>query len=277
MTFDLLNNKSLDTVCQPWVSSPYSLISWWNMEQFSAARYYELGSRLSNAQDRMDLANEQHVSKADWRKSGMYSSLKKLRTQCKSIGLRLSDISIAEFLRCGEDGVSSKHLHRFLSELENTIRREMSIVNFFYMPADQADFYSREKLFGSAVNAKFPSIHFDMVEAGNCFAMGRGTACVFHLMRIMEVGVQEFGKKLGVAIVTEKNWQNILDELNKAIKTLPKSPATVEMCQASANLYAVRVAWRNEVMHPNDKYTLEEAKNLIGQVKLFMGQLASIV
>ena len=30
-------------------------------------------------------------------------------------------------------------------------------------------------------------------------------------------------------------------------------------------------------MHPNDKYTLEEAKNLIGQVKLFMTQLATII
>jgi biotin carboxylase len=94
----------------------------------------------------------------------------------------------------------------------------------------------------------------------------------------MEVGVQEFGKKLGVPLVNEKNWQNILDPLNKAIKSLPhKGPGTVEMSEASANLYAVKLAWRNEVMHPNDKYTLEEAKNLIGQVKLFMGQLATII
>lgn len=31
---------------------------------------------------------------------------------------------------------------------------------------------------------------------------------------------------------------------------------------------------RNEVMHPTDTYTLEEADNLIRQVRIFMEQLA---
>lgn len=56
-----------------------------------------------------------------------------------------------------------------------------------------------------------------------------------------------------------------------------KEPKTVEMSQAAANLYSVKLAWRNEVTHPNDTYTLEEAENLIGQVKLFIAQLASII
>jgi hypothetical protein len=51
----------------------------------------------------------------------------------------------------------------------------------------------------------------------------------------------------------------------------------VKLSQASANLYAVKLAWRNEVMHPKDTYTLEEAHNLIGQVKIFMGHLATIL
>jgi hypothetical protein len=97
-------------------------------------------------------------------------------------------------------------------------------------------------------------------------------------MRIMEVGVQEFRTKLGVTFSDEKNWQNILDESNKAIKALPpKDPTTVEMSQVSANLYAVKLAWRNEVMHPNDMYTLEEAKGLIEVVRVFMVKLATIV
>ena len=67
-------------------------------------------------------------------------------------------------------------------------------------------------------------------------------------------------------------------EVNKAIKALnPKDRGTVEMSQASANLYAVKLAWRNEVMHPKDTYTLEEADNLIRQVRIFMGKLATIV
>ncbi|WP_263353553.1 hypothetical protein [Acidicapsa acidisoli] len=145
------------------------------------------------------------------------------------------------------------------------------------MPSKQIDFYDQPELFGKGVVARFPMIQYDMVEAGNCYAMGRSTACVFHLMRIMEVGVQVFGTKLGVALVNEKYWHNILEEVNKAIKDLPAKSDRVAMSQASANLYAVKLARRNEVMHPKDTYTLEEAGNLIGQVKLFMEQLEAIL
>jgi hypothetical protein len=167
---------------------------------------------------------------------------------------------------------------RRLQTISNILHSEIEARTFFHMPAEQATFYDQKELFGPEVNAKFPSIQFDMVEAGNCYAMGRGTACVFHLMRIMEVGVQQFGTKLGVTLADEKNWQNILDETNKAIKTFPaKAGSTIEMSQAAANLYSVKLAWRNEVMHPNDTYTLEEAEDILRQVKLFMRQLATIL
>ena len=248
------------------------------MEKFSAVNFYDIGSRLTFARLNFEAVPEFKFLKETWKKSLGYKTLKMVRRECESIDLRLSAMCVDEFLKSIEGISSSKRLSSVISEIENSIRREMSTVKFFYMPNEQADFYNKEELFGKVVNAKFSSIRYDMVEAGNCLAMGRGTACVFHLMRIMEVGVQEFGRKLGVALVNEKNWQNILDELNKAIRTLPqKAAGTVEMSQASANLYAVKLAWRNEVMHPNDKYTLEEAKNVLRQVKLFMEQLAAIV
>ena len=218
------------------------------------------------------------MPKDDWKKVEGYKTLKRVKAECEAIGLRFSAMCIGDFLKSVHGRLTSKELIQALSETENSIRREMSLVNFFYMPSEQADFYSQDELFGVAVNAKFPSIQYDIVEAGNCFAMGRSTACVFHLMRIMEVGVQSLGNKLGVLSVATKNWQPIVDEINKAIKALPpKDKKTVELCEVAANLYAVKLAWRNEVMHPKDTYTLEEAKNLIGQVKLFMGQLSTII
>jgi hypothetical protein len=263
---------------RPWETHPYQLITWWDMEKFSAAEFYDFGSRLGSARQNNQGSFETIISKEKWKQTEGYKTLKKVKERCETIGLRLSALCVKEFLKSVKGDLSSKRLLQAIVETENSIRREMSTVHFFYMPNEQSDFYDQYELFGVKVNAKFPKIQFDMVEAGNCFAMGRGTACVFHLMRIMEVGVQEFGRKLGVSLVHEKNWQNILDETNKAIRALStKAAGTVEMSQASANLYSVKLAWRNEVMHPNDKYTLEEAKNLIGQVSLFMKQLAEIV
>jgi hypothetical protein len=197
---------------------------------------------------------------------------------CSEIGLALSLRALARpsILR-EKDGATIGDVSKSLHHLQTTITDELTGRLFMYLPPERAAFYDRPELLGKEVNAKFPSIQFDVVEAGNCYAAGRGTAVVFHLMRMMETGVQAFGTKLGVALADEKNWQNILDEIDKAIRALPKTPESVKMSQASANLYAVKLAWRNEVMHPKDTYTLEEADNLIRQVRIFMEQLATII
>lgn len=261
----------------PWINKSYPLVSWWEMEQFSAAAFMYISRRLSDLRITLSkLAPGYALTRGS--DDGRYKLLAAILGYCDEIGLNTSVRCAEDILRDLEQGITAGKMTASLVELDNTVRREMSTHWFFHLEESRAAFYKQNELFGVEVNAKFPSIAFDMVEAGNCFAMGRGTACVFHLMRIMEVGVQAFGAKLGVTLAHEKNWQNILDEVNRAIRALPpKGPTTVQLSQISSNLYAVKLAWRNEVMHPNDTYTLEEAENLITQVKLFMGQLATFV
>ncbi len=213
---------------------------------------------------------------------GLDSAAAFLRSQkdrCAEIGLLLSEKAEDRLIsKLTQKAQPWSEFEASIAEIHQRIKDEMEDKLFMLMPSDRAPFFDQPELLGKDVAAKFPKTQYDIVEAGNCYAAGRSTAAVFHLMRIMEVGVQQFGDKLGVKLTGEKNWQNILDEINKAMKARnPKDPATVEMSQAAANLYAVKLAWRNEVMHPKDTYTSEEAENLIGQVKLFMGQLAKIV
>jgi hypothetical protein len=97
-------------------------------------------------------------------------------------------------------------------------------------------------------------------------------------MRVMEVAVQEFGRALGIALTKEKNWQNILDEVNKAIRSLrTKDARTIALSQAAGHLYNVKVAWRNPTMHPKITYTPEEAADLILTVKAFMAELVQAI
>jgi len=94
----------------------------------------------------------------------------------------------------------------------------------------------------------------------------------------MEHGLQKFGKKLGIQNVEQIVWQNILDQVGAAIKAMPiRSPKTRKYAEIAGHLYHVKLAWRNEVMHPKVTYTEEEAENLLGQVALFMQSLAAIV
>jgi hypothetical protein len=118
----------------------------------------------------------------------------------------------------------------------------------------------------------------DIDEAGKCLALNRCTAAVFHLMRVVEIGVQKFGDKLGIALTSEKNWQCILDEINKSIKGMDhKLPQTKAYAATAAHLYNVKIAWRNEVMHPKQTYTAEEARVLFAAVGTFMRDLTSML
>jgi hypothetical protein len=257
----------------PWEYAPYSLVSWWDMEKFSAVAFYDIAATLQ------EMRHVDGNQRLEPNSSLVTNFLPRLKNLCSAIGLTLSVKHIDRLVANFSPGSTNAGLFQdAITELHRRIADEMEEKLFFYVPSERATYYNQAELLGKDVNAKFPSLQFDIAEAGNCYATGRGTAVVFHLMRITENGVQAFGNKLGVILVNEKNWQNILDEINKKIKTLPpKDPSTVALSQASANLYAVKLAWRNEVMHPKDTYTLEEADNLIRQVKLFMEQLATIV
>jgi hypothetical protein len=53
---------------------------------------------------------------------------------------------------------------------------------------DNLKYWDKEHLFGETVSQKFKDASGDIESAGNCLALGQGTACVFHLMRAMDGG-----------------------------------------------------------------------------------------
>ncbi len=167
-----------------------------------------------------------------------------------------------------------------LIEIETRLMDEIeSHGKFFYIPLVKAQIFDKVEPFGASVSRKFPRLVEDIQEAAKCYACARYTACIFHLMRIMEHGVQRLGRKLQVNIdVDNATWQPILDRVNSAIKPMNhKLRRTQKLAEIAGHLYNVKVAWRNNVMHPKSTYTEEQAENLLGQVALFMQSLAAIV
>ncbi|MHB8524847.1 MAG: hypothetical protein ACYDD2_01645 [Candidatus Acidiferrales bacterium] len=215
----------------------------------------------------------------DWRKS-ILSILTSVEKHCESIGLKLAVQGAREYRAELESGriKSYSDASEAIGTLDRIIMLQLRENLFMFIPPDRAAFYAKPHLFGEAVNKRFSGCQYDIEESGSCYAAGRGTACAFHLMRVMEVAVQEFGAALGIALTNEKNWQNILDEINKAIKALPgKDARTIALSQAAGHLYNAKVAWRNPTMHPRITYTLEETADLISTVKAFMNELVQAI
>ena len=125
---------------------------------------------------------------------------------------------------------------------------------------------------------------FEIDEAAKCLALRRSTACVFHLMRVMEVGIKAVARCLGIPDPTkgsEKNWGKILkkikDEIDNrnAAKSWKKAKDQEFFLASHAHLDVVREAWRNPTMHVENKYTEEEAEDIFAAVKSFMRKLAT--
>lgn len=180
-----------------------------------------------------------------------------------------------------------------LRELDFAILGDLGERNFFYMPADCVGYFYQDELFGPLVHANFPSTDFDVREAGNCYATGRYTGCVFHCMRVVEKGlhalVRDLNKRFGTAIVFSKdieymNWGNIIEkteaEIGKLLNPNHKPPlAATDLgfySEAAKQFVYFKVAWRDNVSHSRTYYDdPDEAKAIMNHVHAFMGQLAT--
>ncbi len=133
--------------------------------------------------------------------------------------------------------------------------------------------------FGMVVENAFPSASKDIYEAGRCLALKRNTACVFHSMRIMEIGIKSTALCLGIpnpAKPAERNWGVILKKISDAIEgKWPTSSSRMSGDGAFfegvyASLDAVKNPWRNAAMHVESIYDEEDAEHIFAAVKGFM-------
>lgn len=209
------------------------------------------------------------------------SALREIEQELEKLELRFSLNQVSRIKGLiNRSRVPNHTMRAELAQLAERIVEELETAVFLSVPFVKVKYYDqKDPLFGLEVEKKFPKLTEDISEAGKCFALHRYTATVFHLMRVLEAALQEFGKTLGVALVTQKVWQNILDEVNKVVKGLEprKDPRAKAYAEAAAHLYNVKVAWRNEVMHPKETYTEEEAESILQNVKTFMVDLAELL
>jgi hypothetical protein len=199
-----------------------------------------------------------------------------LRSSYETVRLMLDGLDQADYtVRGFADDASELH-GRLVSELKYT--------TCFALWGKTEELYRAERLFGNEVAERFPSAAVDIEESGKCLALNRATACVFHLMRVMEVGLRALATSLSDPRIdpkTNPTWHNILkkgdDELQKPIaQRAPEWVADEKFfSEAQATLRAVQFAWRNPTMHVAINYDVEKAGDVMQSVKGFMRHLAS--
>lgn len=270
--------NALPTSANGWPLRPFQIVSLLEMLKFHAEMFTIVVQNLLSTQS---LAERENGNIDDPERKDMFRlSFVHARTQCKELSLQLSAIYLDNCVEVFKKDISNEEVSTRIDIALDRITDEIGLRLFVHIPSHRSEYYADSPQFGDEVATRFAKSTEDIQEAGKCLALGRSTACVFHLMRVTEAAVQYLGKKFNVSLVGQKNWANILDEVDKAVKALPIKTSSQKRkrnryAESSAHLRMVKDAWRNDVMHPKETYTDEEAERVFRNVKDFMVYLAT--
>ncbi|OGF33946.1 hypothetical protein A2223_03285 [Candidatus Falkowbacteria bacterium RIFOXYA2_FULL_35_8] len=171
---------------------------------------------------------------------------------------------------------------KILGMLHKIIRDGLPAHLFMFIPKDDAKWFEKKDSFGVEVYNAFHSAIDDIQEAGNCYATGRYTACVFHLMRVLEHGLRLLATELCLDF-DQQEWHTIINQIisviNKGSEKLKRGSKKAKRLQflseAAIEFRYFKDAWRNHVSHNRTNYNQPEAFMILNHVKSFMAHLST--
>lgn len=144
-----------------------------------------------------------------------------------------------------------------------------------------------DEIFDPKVVERFPQTYDDLSQACECIVHSLPTACVFHLMRVVEIGVLKVARLADIQD-PKPSWGSILNRLDKLAhrteyKDLPPcvQPHIELVKKLLPKLHAIQHAWRNKVSHvedkliPTDSISGDDALEIMTAVQAFMRMLAA--
>jgi hypothetical protein len=144
----------------------------------------------------------------------------------------------------------------------------------------------------AALIEKVSDIKADVQSAVECYALEQDTACVFHLMRVAEIGLRHIASKVGVRLTDKRKpmpvdyatWDKVINGIKSKITAaheMPKGPRKNKKLQfysdAADQCTYFRDMWRNDVAHARRRFNDAEAAGIMARVRDFIGLLANAI
>jgi hypothetical protein len=168
-----------------------------------------------------------------------------------------------------------------IRKLKNDFALILSRRWFYALSPEAAEHYGLVAAFGEQFWEKFRNARDDLEHAGNCLALGEGTACVLHLMRMMEIVIRDLGGRLGMTFDLKDTWGGILRAFDAKIEAMPAATADEQSkkhqwSECRNYLWHVKKAHRDDSMHGTRSYSPAEAKEVLNAIKDFAVYLITL-
>jgi len=210
------------------------------------------------------------------------ASLTAMRAECDKLDLTsTADLVLhiqSEVSRTDKE-YSNGDLRNHLDTLDASFANELRRKSCFLIAQEKDKYFQKDDLFGPEVSGAFGACIGEIRDAGNCYALEQDEAAVFHLMRILERGLDALATRFGVDF-SHTNWHNVIEQVEKHIRNMGPSFGSDWKeqqrfySQVAIHFMFLKEAWRNHVMHVRDvPYDEGRALSVFGHVREFMQAL----
>ena len=277
----------IETVCArliaPWGNNSYLLVSEYYMLQFPAERYMAISSRLTSVIRIIERAEYRYERINDQTIPSSKSEVGEIKEDCQLLALESSVTKLEEIEKILDDSPIYNDLARQYKELYKCLFDEMTEKLCLFIPPDKQQFYLEPlEQFGLNVS-RFESARIDIEEAGKSYATSRNTACVFHVMRVVEIGLNVLAQHLRVP-AEHTNWETIMMQIQNKIHEIDQAPkdVTPELWNSDHRFYSemdthfspLKITYRNYLIHSRKQYDEAEALTIYNHASSFMKHLA---
>ncbi len=264
---------------------PFKLLSVWDMVQFHIGNLHVLINGLEEFEQKLACRMIYRNMHSQILENKLVESLSALfaltYSEIEALELQSSKMLIDEILKDIKTTRTSQ-LRDTLKKLQSIMENELHEKFCMYVPKDRSKWFDQKMAFGRGVYDAFPAARTDIKEAASCYAVDRHTACVFHLMRVLEHGLADLAEDVGVDPGVD-NWHNIIDQIERKIrdaqKQLPRGLERTERLQflseAAKEFTYFKDGWRNHVSHSRSKYDADGAASILNHVRIFMIHLST--
>jgi hypothetical protein len=212
----------------------------------------------------------------DFQKEEVKESIAALTDLCKRIGLPTS----LALLDARKNNIPQTRGEWDM--LVDAVRAELKTNLFLFVPMHRAKYY--EITLQDTVTTAFPDASKELAAAGNCVAVGLYTACVFHSMHAVEIGVQAMAKALNVTFpypIELAEWGKIIADIEPKINDLKLGPRSTQKdedlkfySEAASQFRHFNNGWRIRVAHARATYEEHQAIAVFDHTLSFFQTLA---
>ncbi|BBN89710.1 hypothetical protein AZSP09_27330 [Azospira sp. I09] len=251
----------------------------WEMKEFFLPNLLLLAKELGRLAEEYENAEAGSTLEKDVQLNNA-SKLREYAQDFSALDLPMCRIQ-AERL-AGQMGLNASEIAQGLKDLYARMEDECTLRKFLTLSDTQAGYvFPSSPPFGLEVVQKLPKIAYEVEEASKCIGLGLDTAAVFHLMRVVEIGIEAIRKSLAIpdpVKASGRNWGILIKKISDAISEKSQWASKDDkqfFFEVLASLDAVRNAWRNATMHVETKYKPEESEPIFIAVKSLMKKIAN--